>query len=214
MLIDCGCNYGFYSFHVASISKENRVLSIEASEKTSNFFLKNHKLNKFENIIFHNYAISDVDNKEVQFNESDNDWESSLTHDDFKSKITTKVKTRKIDTLIKDYELNEFIIFIKLDIEGNEVPALQGGSNTIKEFSPIIIIEFSKFIFNNKKNIDYINNFLLKFDYKIFDTKKNEIDIEEILSKIKLLTKRHKTIGNYYLIKKNSKQLNLFLKND
>ena len=36
----------------------------------------------------------------------------------------------------------------------------------------------------------------------------------EIIDKINLLTKRHKTIGNYYLIKKNSKQLNLFLNND
>ena len=214
LLIDCGCNYGFYSFHAASISKENKVIAIEASKKTSNFFLKNQRLNKFDNIKFYNYAISDNDNKEVLFNESDNDWESSLTHDNFTSKFTTKVRTQKIDTLIKNYKLEDYNLFIKLDIEGNEIQALQGGTNIIKEFSPIIIIELSKFIFDNKKNVDYMNIFLTNFNYQIYDTKKNKEEINEIINKISLLTKRHKTIGNYYLIKKNSKQLNLFLNND
>ena len=214
LLIDCGCNYGFYSFYVASISKENKVIAIEASKKTSNFFLKNQSLNKFENIMFNNYAISDNDNKEVLFNESDNDWESSLTHDNFTSKFTTKVRTQKIDTLIKNYKLEDYALFIKLDIEGNEIQALKGGTNIIKEFSPIIIIELSKFIFDNKKNIDYMKFFLSNFDYQIYDIKKNKVEMSEIIDKINLLTKRHKTIGNYFLIKKNSKQLNLFLNND
>ena len=42
--IDCGCNYGFYSFYVASLSNKNLVLSFEASEKTSKYFLKNIEL--------------------------------------------------------------------------------------------------------------------------------------------------------------------------
>ena len=213
-LLDCGCNYGFYTFHVASLSNKNYVVSVEASKKTSNEFLKNLELNKFKNITFFNKAISNEDNAEVILNESVNDWESSLTHDDFKTSDKVKIKTCKIDSLIKNYELNNFILFIKLDIEGNEMNALQGALKTVEELSPIIIIEFSKFIFDNKVNIDYMNNFLNNFNYQIYDTKKKEINMEEIIFRISKLTKRHKTIGNYYLLKKNSNQLEMFKKND
>ena len=52
------------------------------------------------------------------------------------------------------------------------------------------------------------------FNYQIYDTKKKEINMEEIIFRISKLTKRHKTIGNYYLLKKNSNQLEMFKKND
>jgi len=100
--IDCGCNYGFYSFYVASLSNKNLVLSFEASEKTSKYFLKNIELNKFDNIKFFNKAVSDQDNIQVKFNESDNDWESSLSHDEFISSKEKTVKTVKLDSLLKN----------------------------------------------------------------------------------------------------------------
>jgi len=84
----------------------------------------------------------------------------------------------------------------------------------IKKFSPIIIIEFSKFIFNKKENIDYLNLFLKNLDYVIYDTKKNVVKTEQILLNIDNLKKRYKTIGNYYLIKKFSYQEEQFLKNE
>ena len=80
LFIDCGCNYGFYSFYSASLSAENKIFSIEASRKTSIEFLKNLELNKFINIKFENKAISNYDNQDVHFNESENDWESSEIH--------------------------------------------------------------------------------------------------------------------------------------
>ena len=213
-LLDCGCNYGFYTFHVASLAEENYVISVEASKKTSFDFLRNKELNKLTNISFFNKAISNKDNIEVTFNESENDWESSLTHKNFKSSTLKKVKTCQIDTLVSSFVLRDHFLFIKLDIEGNEINALKGGLKTIEKFSPIIIIEFSKFIFDEKKNIDYLNYFMNKFDYNIYDINKKKIDINEIIKKIDNLTKRYKTIGNYYLIKNESKQLELFKKNE
>jgi hypothetical protein len=50
--IDCGCNYGFYSFFAASLSKKNIILSIEASRKTSEEFIKNQNLNNFSKYKF------------------------------------------------------------------------------------------------------------------------------------------------------------------
>ena len=200
--VDCGCNYGFYSFYVASISKKNFVLSIEASKKTSAYFLRNNEINKFNNIEFFNKAVSKKDNEEMKFNESENDWESSLSHSEFTSSKVEKVKTVKLDTLLESYNLKGFSLFIKLDIEGHEVQAIQGALKIIEKYSPIIIIEFSKFIFNKKENFEYLKLFLTKYDYEIYDTKKNRKKLSEIVEEISMLKKRHKTIGNYFLCNK------------
>ena len=213
-LIDCGCNYGFYSFYTASISQKNNVVSIEASPKTSKEFLKNLELNNFKNIYFINKAVSNEDNQELNFNESLNDWESSLSHDHFKLKSVNKVQSIKVDTLAQSYILHEYILLIKLDIEGHEMNAIDGALNTIKKFSPIIIIEFSKHIFNNTKNVVFLEKFLKNYDYEIYDTKKNKVRLDEILDNINKLTKRYKTIGNYFLVKKLSNNYKLFKKDD
>ena len=199
-LIDCGCNYGFYSFYTASLSKQNFVIAVEASITTAKDFEKNLKVNKFNNIILKKLAISNIDNMTVPFNESENDWESSLTHNEFDKKKIIKIKTQKIDTILKNKKIDDYFLFIKLDIEGNELQAIEGAKNTIKKFNPIIIIELSSYILKKNKNLDYLKFFLKEFDYNIYDTKKKLVTLNNIIKLIKKLDTQHKTIGNYYLI--------------
>lgn len=199
-LIDCGCNYGFYSFYTASLSKQNFVIAVEASITTAKDFEKNLKMNKFNNIILKKLAISNIDNMIVPFNESENDWESSLTHNEFDKKKIIKIKTQKIDTILKNKKIDDHFLFIKLDIEGNELQAIEGAKNTIKKFNPIIIIELSSYILKKNKNFDYLKFFLKEFDYNIYDTKKKLVTLNNIIKLIKKLDTQHKTIGNYYLI--------------
>ena len=213
-LIDCGCNYGFYSFYTASLSKKNLVFSVEASKKTSKEFLKNFKLNNFQNIKFKNNAISSIDNNNISFNESENDWESSQTHSKFDNYAVTKISTLKIDTLVKNVYLGDYLTMLKLDIEGNEMNALKGATEFVKNSSPFIIIEISKYIFENKINIEYLKNFLQNFNYSIYSIYKKKQKIEEIMNKLNNLKDKYKTIGNYYLIKNSSKTLEDFISNE
>jgi len=214
LFIDCGCNYGFYSFYCASLSNKNRVFSIEASKKTSGEFLRNLKLNNFSNIKFENKAISNIDDEIVSFNESENDWESSESHKEFNLSTISNVKTLKLDTITKEFDFENYSTIIKLDIEGTETKALEGGFNLIKETSPLIIMEFSKYIFNNELKISFLRNFLKSFDYYIYDTNCRKKTLDEVLIKLDKLNKRHKTIGNYYLIKNLSNNLKIFLNNE
>ena len=211
-LLDCGCNYGFYSFYTASLSDNNFVISFEASSKTSEDFNKNLYLNNFKNVILNNLAVSDVDNNKVSFNESLNDWESSLSHNKFEEKKLTTINTITIDTTLRKYDLNDYFVFIKLDIEGHEFQAIKGGKNIIEKYNPIIIIEFSKYIFeNNKNSFDFLESFLVDFDYSIYGTNKKLITVEEIKLLLKSLGPDHKTISNYYLIKNDNNLINLFI---
>ena len=211
LFIDCGCNYGFYSLYVASLSKENKIISIEASRKTLEEFIKNLNLNNFSNVKFYNNAISDTDEKIITFNESEKDWESSITHQNYNSNVSSIIKSIKIDTLIQDYDLEKYKIIVKLDIEGNEMDGIQGSLELIEKSSPLIIIEFSKYIFNKKDNIEYLKNFLIKYDYSIYDTNNKKKSLDNILITLDNLDKRHQTIGNFYLIKNSSKILEEFL---
>ena len=211
LFLDCGCNYGFYSLYVASLSEENKIISVEASKQTLEEFIKNLNLNNFLNIKFYNKAISDVDEKIINFNESEKDWESSITHQNYNSYKSSIVNSVKIDTLVKDYDLEKYKIIIKLDIEGNEMGGIQGSLGLIKKSSPLIIIEFSKYIFNKKDNIEYLKNFLIRYDYSIYDTNNTKQSLNNILITLENLEKRHQTIGNFYLIKNSPEILEEFL---
>ena len=214
-LLDCGCNYGFYSFYTASLSNNNFVVSIEASPNTSMNFNKNLNLNKFKNIILKNLAVSNKDNEAVTLNEGHNDWESSLSHNNFEDAKLTKISTITIETILKNYSLKNYFLFIKLDIEGHEFKAIEGGLNIIKEYEPIIIIEFSKYIFdNNIDSIKFLKFFLVKYDYSIYGTDQKETDVDNIITLLNNLKTKYKTIGNYYLIKNNKKIKSLFLNNE
>ena len=123
-----------------------------------------------KNINFFNNSVSSVIGENVLFHESINDWESSQTHRNFKTSSELVVYSITIDSLLKEYFLDEYNVIIKLDIEGNEINAIKGALDVIKKSHPLIIIEFSKYIFENLDNIDYLKNFLIKYDYSIFDT--------------------------------------------
>jgi FkbM family methyltransferase len=214
ILLDAGCNYGFYSFYAASLKMQNKIISLEASKNTSEEFIRNMKLNKFKNIYFMNRAVSNSDNDDIEFNESINDWESSQAHSNFEIKKINNIKSITIDTVLLKYDLNNHRILIKLDIEGNEINAIEGSLNTIKNFSPLIIMEFSKFIFNDQYKIDYLRNFLSIYDYSIYDTKNKKRNLDEVLMQLNNLRDKHQTIGNFYLIKNFSENLNIFLSDE
>ena len=214
LFVDCGCNYGFYSLYTASLSENNKIISIEASKDTSEEFIKNLNLNNFKNINFFNNAVSDTSEKNILFYESVNDWESSQAHFNFTTYSELKVETVKIDSILNKYLLNNYIVLIKLDIEGNEINAIKGALEVIKKSDPLIIIEFSKYIFKNQDNINYFKNFLVEYDYSIYDTNYNKKNLDDILNMLINLKKRYKTIGNFYLIKNFSKNLKVFLSNE
>ena len=201
-LLDCGSNYGFYSFYVAALSADNQVLAFEASPKTSDTFKANLELNNFKNIDYRNVAINEISGKFISFYESFNDWESSATHNNFKNNKMVTVETTTIDKELLNKNLSNFSIVIKLDIEGNEFNAIQGGFETILKYEPLITIELSKYNLNNKTyNFDYFRKFLNDTKYKVYDDKLIQVSIETLIDKINNLDRSHQTIGNYLLLK-------------
>jgi FkbM family methyltransferase len=201
-LLDCGSNYGFYSFYVASLSLGNQVLAFEASPETFNSFKANLELNNFRNIDCRNLAISEVSGKFISFYESYNDWESSATHNKFKNNKIVNIETTTIDQELSKKDLSNFVVIIKLDIEGNEFNAIEGGKVSILKYEPLITIELSRYNFNNQNyNFNFFRKFLNDSKYKIYDDKLVPLNIETLINRIENLDQSRQTIGNYFLIK-------------
>ena len=208
LLVDCGCNFGFYSFYTASLSKKNEIISIEASKSTLEEFNNNLKINNFNNIKVINKAVSNQNNKKMEFHESEKDWESSLLNSKFTIKQKNIVDSVTIDSVLENKNMDSRLLILKIDVEGADLNVLDGAKNTIEKSEPFIIIEFSKYIFRNEKfNYDYLLNFIKINNYQIYSKNGYKFSVEEILKLFKNLDKVHDTIGNYYLISNNREDL-------
>ena len=64
---------------------------------------------------------------------------STTTAVNFGARLETGLPTRTIDGLVKTNEINR-VDFIKLDVEGSELPALQGGASSLKRWRPKLAI--------------------------------------------------------------------------
>ena len=204
-LFDCGSNFGFYSLYVAKKKKENKIIAFEASPKTFHEFTENIKLNNLNSIKAKNLAISNKDKSELNFYESDKDWESSLDHFNFKKKSEMKIQSTTLDKISENESLKNYAVIIKLDVEGHEMNVIEGGLDLITKYSPLIIIEFSKFISQNEKfNYLYLKNFLKKNDYEIYNIDYQKTKIDLLINQMNELPKNMYGIGNCFLVKKNS----------
>jgi len=207
LILDCGSNFGFYSIYTASLNKNNKAIAFEASPKTFQELKKNIEINNLKNIKPYNLALTNIDNENIIFYESPNDWESSLIESNFERKIQTIIKTATLNSIIEIKNLKNNHVIIKLDVEGYEMQILEGAKKIIQQFSPIIILEFSNFIENNEVyNYSYLESFLEKFDYLIYDTNYKPVSLKSVLDKIENLPKKMFGVGNKFLVKNNSLQ--------
>ena len=206
--IDCGCNFGFYSFFTASLSKDNEIVSIEASKNTLEEFNDNLSLNQLSNIKVLNKAVSDLDNKKMEFHESEKDWESSLLSPKFNIMQKNFVDSITIDSVLKNRNLDKKLLILKIDVEGSDINVLSGAKDAVKKLKPFIIIEFSKYILKNEKfNYEYLFNFLEVNNYQIYGKNGDKYSVENIVKLLEELDQVHDTIGNFYLISSDRKDI-------
>ena len=172
VIIDAGANFGMYSILFAKLNLNNRVYSIEPFRDYNRIIKYNSKLNKIKNIKIINKVLSDKIS-EYKLNINLGNTSASITRN-INTPNYLKIKSTTIDSIVKFYNIRQ-VDFIKLDIEGAELLALNGGRTTIKKFKPKIVLECS-----SKKEFIEVKNFFLKFNYKpyIFDKNLNRFIVQ------------------------------------
>jgi len=187
VFIDVGANIGLFSLIASSVIGETgRVISFEPTSKTFNRFLENIQINHFSNIEAHQVAISNTIGEAKLNIASDgfDAWNSLGIPSAGKVIENETVKTYTLDSFFKTKKEIEKISLIKIDVEGWEIPVIEGAVKLCSKLdAPNLIVEFTD---SNAINCGYsctdLYNLLVEYGYKLYtyDDASNNLVNEEI----------------------------------
>ena len=136
---DLGANNGLHGLLMAELVGEKGIVyNFEPLKENIEEISENFELNRFVNFKNVQLAISDKEGME-SFVVTEHLKQGFISDGKPTSAKTVEVRTTTIDKFIK--EGNPGPSFIKIDIEGAEGPALQGFSETIGQYLPLMVIE-------------------------------------------------------------------------
>ena len=164
-ILDIGANYGIYSLAFSSTGKNTKTIAVEPFNFYKNIIYKNAKINKFKNISFINKVVSNH-NGYCNLDYSRSYTTASIIKKFKLKKKIKKIKSITIDNLIKKLNIKK-LDFIKMDIEGAEILALNGAKKTIKKFLPTIAMECSIKDYTRIKLNKGYKKFILTTDGKL-----------------------------------------------
>ncbi len=166
IIIDGGSYPGDLSLYLSKlVGPSGKIYAFEPDKKNYDRLIENLKLNEVKNVFPVNEGLW---NKKDILKMSGDDYAPSI------GKEGEKVNVISIDEFAKKKNIKS-LSFIKMDIEGAEIEALEGAKKSLNKFSPQIAIA----------------------SYHIRDGKKTCGEVEKILNKLNYLTltsfKRHLT---------------------
>jgi FkbM family methyltransferase len=132
-MLDVGSNIGVWSIIYSTVIKGN-IYAFEPQQTVYDCLLKNITLNSCANIVPYNYALSDK-HTTYRMNAS---YDSKENFGAFRisSDGELHIEARVGDSLQLDN-----IGFIKMDVEGHELEAIQGLTETITRCHPLLFVE-------------------------------------------------------------------------
>lgn len=177
IIIDIGCNIGYYSILCSKNKSVSEIYSIDANNDNIHMLKMSCYLNRSDNIKIINTCISDK--SDILYKCINKDFATSVNNiggfayaKTIDNNTNDNIKSITIDDLIKNYNI-ENVTIMKIDIEGGELNALKGAVQTLQTNKiKNIIIEISpKF---NNDGIEILE--LLKYNgYDMFNIPHCEI---------------------------------------
>lgn len=143
--LDVGANVGVYTILAAScIGETGSVDAFEPMEATARRIEEQIALNKLDNVEVHRFAVSNQ-NQIVDFGYADNSAMMHMQRDGESEEEAMHVQGIRLD----DFKPGKRYAMGKMDIEGAEPLALQGGLNRLAEANPPVwlleLAGYSKF---------------------------------------------------------------------
>ena len=175
-IIDIGANIGWFSLILGK--KGYKIISFEASNFNYYILLKNFCVNEEINMTIINEGLYNINKNWTLYHPISNIGNAYIMNNisNLKGFIKENIKLTKLESYIP-FLKSKNIALIKLDIEGSEGKALEGGIYLITKYHiPFIFLEFSpsalrlkgsnpklvlKMFINNRYSIS-TKNFLLK----------------------------------------------------
>lgn len=135
-IIDCGAYVGDTAeLFLKQLKGQCKIYCIEPFKNSYNQLIENVKSTSYE-VECLNYAVSNRKSHEIiRCNEDEITVSANLNNK--LGKLINQIKVNKLDDIFKNAKK---IDFIKFDIEGEEVNALDGARNIIKKYKPRMVI--------------------------------------------------------------------------
>ncbi len=190
-LYDIGANIGVICIPAVNRGLVEKAYAVEPEDNNFRLLKANIELNNLkEKIIPYHYAMSNFDDKILEIELSlDNLGDHRIkvdskfnTHGEENRNIT-KVKSKKFDTLFKEINSNEDLVWI--DVQGYEPVVLSGAENLLKAKAPIVV-EFWPYALKRANVWENMLNLISKFDQYVdlsdADATINEINKKNLLN--------------------------------
>ena len=200
--VNIGSAIGYYPILAKTLSPSLSVHAVEPLEKHRNYFIENIKLNGFsvKDFYVHTEAISSVSKDNQDF--VGDGYTARLKHDGNSTRNTKKVKTKTLDDFIES--ISQPVDFLQMDIQGLEVDALKGGTESLKtgKIQTILIGTHGQKI--HKQCIEILESYNYTIQIDNFNTVQQPDGIILAHHKLREISKLRAT----YQIEKGKKQLN------
>ena len=141
--VDAGAYIGYFTLLMSKlVGEKGSVHAFEPGRENFNLLEKNVYLNNYKNVILNNSALSNKSGTTKLFISGENPQDHRIVENE-KSKKWEFVKTITLDRYFRN---NQKVDFIKMDIQGAEIFALEGAKRILEENKTMkMIIEFWPF---------------------------------------------------------------------
>ena len=163
VIFDIGAQKGVFSIFASKCANKGKVYSFEPTRENFKFLKKNVKLNKIENIILINKAVSDKSGEKEIFISADSGGHSFF----WKTPNRVIVQTICLNDFIKQNNISH-VDFLKMDCEGAEYEILFSCSN--ETFKKIKKISMECHELDNIRNSLKLKEFLEKKGFNVSRT--------------------------------------------
>jgi FkbM family methyltransferase len=176
MFWDIGANIGSITLPVCKLRQDIRAVCIEASPRVYGYLQQNVRNNQIENCTLINNAVDEEAGKEVRFYSQKELYGTGSMSAVFTDEYE-QVNTVTVDSLMSKLSIKR-IDFIKIDIEGYEYFAFNGGQQHLSSpDAPDILFEYIDWAERQARNLALgsAQELLMKFGYKIYEFKHGRI---------------------------------------
>lgn len=176
-IFDIGANSGCHTMRMAKLTGETgTVVAFEPVSWAQEKLEINMALNNFGNIVLEKMGLSDKPAKNVEVEiaaswpvRTHNAPPPNRLHPIHKGKlIKAQIDFSTMDNYVNSRKV-EKVDLIKIDTDGYELRVLHGGARTLKQFTPILIVEMDQNTLKEKGDtLKDLVSFLERFGYKFY----------------------------------------------
>jgi len=195
VVLDIGANMGAYSYYLSRfvIGNSGKCIGFEPRTDT---WIRLKKNVKSENFVAEKLALSNRNGSGDLFLHSSDGLSSLIANPKFEGFGSERVSLTTLDSYVDSRNVSS-VALIKIDVEGHELEVLEGATETIQKYKPIILCEIeNRHLTLQKKSVDNVISHMSSLHYVTFVISKKSLQIfpiEEIT-----IPRDNKICGEYY----------------